>query len=118
MSRIVLILHSVINFQFFLLFQKGEFTWDKSLQGGILGAFFWGYTVMQIPSGVLSERFGPRRMIFAGMFLVSVLTILTPVLARGSPYLLIVTRVLIGMGEVRLQCEEISLFLSFSRIFS
>lgn len=78
---------------------KGEFTWDKSLQGGILGAFFWGYTVMQIPSGVLSERFGPRRMIFVGMFLVSVLTILTPVLARGSPYLLIVTRVLIGMGE-------------------
>lgn len=73
---------------------------------------------MQIPSGVLSERFGPRRMIFIGMFLVSVLTILTPVLARGSPYLLIVTRVLIGMGEVRLQCEEISLFLSFSRIFS
>lgn len=78
---------------------KGEFTWDKSLQGGILGAFFWGYTVMQIPSGVLSERFGPRRMIFGGMLLVSVLTILTPVLARGSPYLLIVTRVLIGMGE-------------------
>lgn len=73
---------------------------------------------MQIPSGVLSERFGPRRMIFVGMFLVSVLTILTPVLARGSPYLLIVTRVLIGMGEVRLQSEEISLFLSFSRIFS
>lgn len=56
---------------------------------------------MQIPSGVLSERFGPRRMIFVGMFLVSVLTILTPVLAQGSPYLLIVTRVLIGMGEVK-----------------
>lgn len=70
---------------------------------------------MQIPSGVLSERFGPRRMIFAGMLLVSVLTILTPVLARGSPYLLIVTRVLIGMGEVGLQCEEFSTFLFFSR---
>lgn len=99
----------------FLSFQKGEFTWDKSLQGGILGAFFWGYTVMQIPSGVLSERFGPRRMIFAGMLLVSVLTILTPVLARGSPYLLIVTRVLIGMGEVGLLFEEFYTVLSFSR---
>lgn len=55
---------------------------------------------MQIPSGVFSERFGPRIIIFAGMSLVSVLTILTPVLARGSPYLLIITRVLIGMGEV------------------
>lgn len=70
---------------------------------------------MQIPSGVLSERFGPRRMIFAGMLLVSVLTILTPVLARGSPYLLIVTRVLIGMGEVGLLFEEFHTVLSFSR---
>ncbi|XP_062616836.1 sialin-like [Saccostrea cucullata] len=79
--------------------EEGEFTWDKALQGGILGAFFWGYTVMQIPSGVLSERFGSRRIIFAGMTLVSVLTLLTPVLARGSPYLLIITRALIGIGE-------------------
>ncbi|XP_055995958.1 sialin-like [Ostrea edulis] len=78
---------------------EGEFTWDKSLQGGILGAFFWGYTVMQIPSGVLSERFGPRYMIFTGMLIVSILTILSPFLARGSPYLLIGTRALLGIGE-------------------
>ncbi|XP_061188671.1 sialin-like [Saccostrea echinata] len=78
---------------------EGEFIWDKALQGAILGAFFWGYTAMQIPSGVLSERFGPRLVIFAGMSLVSVLTILTPVLARGSPNLLIITRVFIGIGE-------------------
>lgn len=59
---------------------------------------------MQIPSGVLSERFGPRYMIFTGMLIVSILTILSPFLARGSPYLLIGTRALLGIGEVRKSC--------------
>lgn len=79
---------------------KAEFAWDKKLQGLILGAFFWGYTVMQIPSGYLSDVFGPRLMISIGMFPVAILTIICPFLARGSPYLLLVGRVLIGCGEV------------------
>jgi MFS family permease len=68
---------------------------------------------MQIPSGVLSERFGPRRMIFTGMFIVSVLTILTPFLARGSPYLLIGTRALIGIGEVKKLCLSFLMHCTF-----
>ncbi|KAJ8303700.1 hypothetical protein KUTeg_018751 [Tegillarca granosa] len=78
---------------------SGDFEWDKPLRGLILGAFFWGYTAMQIPSGWLSERFGPRIIISVGMFTVAILTILTPLFARGSPYLLLVARVLIGVGE-------------------
>lgn len=81
---------------------NAEFSWDKKLQGFILGAFFWGYTAMQMPSGFLSDRFGPRLTVTCGMFPVALLTILSPFLARGSPYLLLVGRVLIGMGEVRI----------------
>jgi MFS family permease len=77
-----------------------EFSWDKKLQGLILGAFFWGYTAMQIPSGFLSDRFGPRLTVALGMFPVAVLTICSPWLARGSPYLLLIGRALIGVGEV------------------
>lgn len=77
-----------------------EFAWDKKLQGLILGAFFWGYTAMQIPSGFLSDRFGPRLTVACGMFPVAVLTIISPWLARGSPYLLLVGRIFIGVGEV------------------
>ncbi|XP_076093168.1 sialin-like isoform X1 [Mytilus galloprovincialis] len=78
---------------------KGEFVWDKQLQGVILGAFFWGYTFLQIPGGWLAERFGPRLIISIGMLLVSTLTLLTPICARISPYLLTVCRVFIGVGE-------------------
>ncbi|XP_033732524.1 sialin-like [Pecten maximus] len=79
--------------------QTGEFGWDKSLRGILLGAFFWGYTIMQIPAGWLAEQYGPRETVFGGMLLVSALTLLTPLLARGSPYLLLIGRVLIGVGE-------------------
>lgn len=78
---------------------NAEFEWSKELQGLILGAFFWGYTAMQIPSGFLSDRFGPRITVACGMFPVAILTILSPWLARGSPYLLLVGRVIIGVGE-------------------
>ncbi|KAL5009865.1 hypothetical protein ScPMuIL_012170 [Solemya velum] len=79
--------------------EQGDFEWDKKLRGLILGAFFWGYTIMQIPGGWLSERFGPRKVIACGMFPVALLTIISPFFAKGSPYLLLVGRVVIGMGE-------------------
>ncbi|KAK3607611.1 hypothetical protein CHS0354_034661 [Potamilus streckersoni] len=90
----------ILGFQKTLgFFMEAEFVWDKKLQGFILGAFFWGYTVMQIPGGYLSDVFGARLVISCGMIPVGILTILCPLFARGSPYLLLVGRVLIGIGE-------------------
>ena len=37
--------------------QNGPFEWSKEIQGHILGAFFYGYLVSQIPAGMLSERY-------------------------------------------------------------
>jgi len=37
-----------------------EFGIDNATKGIILGAFFWGYALFQVPGGWLSERFGPR----------------------------------------------------------
>ncbi|XP_052253573.1 uncharacterized transporter slc-17.2-like isoform X2 [Dreissena polymorpha] len=91
-----------------------EFSWDKQQKGLILGAFFWGYTVMQIPSGYLSDRFGPRMMISLGMFPCAILTIICPFLARGSPYLLLVGRILIGMGEAMMYPGMQSLWARWS----
>ena len=79
--------------------QDGEFAWDKETQGIILGAFFWGYLITQIPGGWLSERFGGKRVFGWFMFLTAVATLLTPVGARVSPYFLIVLRAVKGIGE-------------------
>ena len=34
---------------------------SKQQLGGVLGAFFFTYALMQVPAGWLSDRFGPRR---------------------------------------------------------
>src|SRR5271156_2337702 len=40
-----------------------EFTLSPAIQGLILSSFFWTYAVMQIPGGLLADRFKPRIVI-------------------------------------------------------
>lgn len=37
-----------------------EYHWDPSTQGVILGSFYWGYIITQIPGGLLAKRFGGK----------------------------------------------------------
>ena len=75
--------------------------WEKSIQGHILGSFFYGYLISQIPGGLLAERFGAKWIIAGFLSLSTVATLLTPVASRISFGLLIVLRVLCGIGSVR-----------------
>jgi MFS transporter, ACS family, D-galactonate transporter len=40
-----------------------EFDLDPALQGLILSSFFWTYALMQVPGGMLADRFKPRIVI-------------------------------------------------------
>ena len=91
------------DLQHFSSFQKdGEFAWDEYKQGIILGSFFWGYVLTQIPGGRLAELFGGRKLLGYGILSTSIFTLLTPFAARASDTLLIFCRVLMGLGEVLL----------------
>ncbi|CAG5124164.1 unnamed protein product, partial [Candidula unifasciata] len=92
----------------------GEFTWNKELQGLLLGSFFWGYLVLQVPGGMLSERYGPRRVVFYTMLPAAVLGLVSPVSARLNPWLFLVVRVLIGVGESALYPAAQALFARWS----
>src|ERR1700731_1342425 len=37
-----------------------EFDIGPAIQGLLLSSFFWTYALMQIPGGMLADRFGPR----------------------------------------------------------
>ena len=82
---------------------SGEFNWDSNLQGLVLGAFFYGYILTQVPGGFLAERLGGKWLYGCGVLMTAVLTILTPLAARCSVYLFIAVRVLEGIGEVSQQ---------------
>lgn len=77
----------------------GEFKWDESQQGLILGSFFYGYIVTQLPGGYLAGKYGAKWLFGFGVLCTSVLTLLTPIAARADYKLLIALRVLEGFGE-------------------
>jgi ACS family glucarate transporter-like MFS transporter len=70
--------------------------------GWIFSAFLTGYAVFQLPAGWLSSRFGPRRVLTAGVLLWELMTALTamlPTTIEHAVWLLISVRFFLGIGE-------------------
>ena len=79
----------------------GEFDWDSDTQGLVLGAFYWGYIITQIPGGLLAEKYGGKYVFGGGVLLTAICSMFTPLAARhGGSSAMIVIRVLTGMSEV------------------
>ena len=85
----------------FNLQEDGEFAWNKKTQGLVLGSFFWGYMITQVPGGYLAARFGGKHVFGWFMLLCAVATLFMPLAARVSYIFLIVLRILAGIGQVR-----------------
>ena len=71
---------------------------DKERQGMAMSAFFWTYTIFQIPAGMLVDRLGVR-VLYLGGFLLWSLASAATTLIGGSFALLIALRLLVGTGE-------------------
>jgi ACS family D-galactonate transporter-like MFS transporter len=65
--------------------------------GYLLGAYSWTYAVLQLPSGVLLDRFGLRRVGIASSFVWSAATFATA--ASQNVLSLFSSRLLLGVGE-------------------
>jgi len=78
-----------------------RFDWSESDQGLLLGSFFWGYLITQIPGGCLSQKYGGKTVFAAGMIISSFFTFITPwAVALGGKLLLIAARFFQGLGQV------------------
>src|SRR5215218_3596114 len=54
-----------------------EYGWDSKSLGVVFSSFFWGYLLLQMPSGWLVDRFGGRRIMFGSTVLWAAFTALT-----------------------------------------
>ncbi|XP_046580035.1 uncharacterized transporter slc-17.2-like [Haliotis rubra] len=79
--------------------EHAEFFWSKSEQAGILSASFYGYMVTQIPAGILAGRYGGKYVMLIGMLIGSISSLLLPIGARTSIYLVYVLRVILGASQ-------------------
>ena len=67
-------------------------------QFGLLASFFsLGYALMQVPAGIMAEKFGPKKMLTIALVWWSAFTILTGLVKHHG--LLYAIRFLFGVGE-------------------
>ena len=74
-----------------------DFHLSSVAMGSVLSAFFVGYAIMQIPGGLLTDRFGPRPVIIVSMVLWSIFTAMTGTATSLASMLAI--RVVFGLCE-------------------
>ncbi|KAH8415363.1 hypothetical protein KR222_005120 [Zaprionus bogoriensis] len=78
---------------------EGEFVWDEATQGLVLGSFFYGYVLTQVPGGRMAELYGGKRIYGYGVLITAIFTMLTPLAAHWDLPLFVLVRILEGMGE-------------------
>ena len=82
----------------------GEFMWDSVVQSQIIGSFYYGYILTQVPGGRLSEVIGAKRVLGISMAGVAILNLLLPLATMAAdindfPWLVIIVRALMGVCE-------------------
>jgi len=84
------------------LLQQVTFNWDPQVQGILLGAFFYGFEITQIISGIVVQKVGGKLLILIGLSWMSLLTLLTPIITTvGGFGALFTIRLFVGLGSVR-----------------
>ncbi|XP_050535846.1 sialin [Daktulosphaira vitifoliae] len=73
-----------------------KFNWSANEQNLILGSFFWGYVLTELPGGRVAEMIGARTVFGYSMLLASMVTMLTPMAAKLGLYLVIFCRIFLG----------------------
>ena len=68
--------------------------------GLLLGAFFYGYLVLQIPGGTILGRFGGKKVLGTAVFVSSILHILLPEIVRFNEDLFFIARISQGLALV------------------
>lgn len=74
-----------------------DFGLSPAALGGVASAFFFSYSLMQVPGGWLVDRFGSKKMIVFSLAMWSLFTVLTGF--AWSVASLLVIRILFGIGE-------------------
>ena len=75
------LLCTLYNF-WYMQVSSGDIEWDKTTQGWVLGSFFYGYIITQVPGGWLAGRFGGKRVMLIGFLIFGSVTIAIPFAAR------------------------------------
>ena len=80
-----------------LTLPSGEFSWNTGQQQMLLGSYYWGYTLAQVPSAWVATKIGFRLAFGLAMMAGSLLTLLFPLAVHTSVWLGVVARICLGL---------------------
>lgn len=75
---------------------SNRFSWTESEKQLILGSFFWGYVMTELPGGRLAELIGGHRVFGHSMLWSSVVTLIIPFAANLGITAMVISRVILG----------------------
>lgn len=79
--------------------EDDRFDWDLKRVSLLQSAFSYGYTPFMIPGGRLCEIYGAKWIVFLSGFGSALCSAMTPFLADNSFYLLVASRILMGICQ-------------------
>ncbi|GAB5413423.1 MAG: galactarate/glucarate/glycerate transporter GudP [Congregibacter sp.] len=88
-----------VNISVAIIPMAEEFGWSATTKGYVLSSFFVGYLLAMIPVGWAANKFGGKLLLGGALIGWSLFTFLTPIAAGVSLSALLITRVLMGIGE-------------------
>jgi MFS transporter, ACS family, solute carrier family 17 (sodium-dependent inorganic phosphate cotransporter), other len=88
-----------VNMSVAIVPMAASFGWTATQKGLVASAFFWGYAFTQIPGGWLSSKYGGKAVLFYGVILWSLGTLIAPWCATLGMGPLLISRFIVGLGE-------------------
>ncbi|XP_015918821.1 putative inorganic phosphate cotransporter isoform X2 [Parasteatoda tepidariorum] len=79
---------------------KGEqYNWDTTTQTTILGSYYYGYVLTQLPGGIIAEKFGAKWVFGCGILTTAIISLLIPLTASFGSLALTCIRVIQGLAD-------------------
>ena len=82
--------------------RQGDITWTKRQISGVIDAFHYGDVIGRLPGGLLSQRYGGKRLLGFTLLVASLSTALLPMTAKVHFTLVVLLRFIAGSTAVRI----------------
>ncbi|KAF8787042.1 Sialin like protein [Argiope bruennichi] len=79
--------------------KNGSFVWTPKVQGVIIGSFYYGYVITQVPGARLAEIYSGKWIFGLGIGISALLSLIIPVAAELHTAFLIFVRALQGVAQ-------------------
>ncbi|XP_023239565.1 sodium-dependent phosphate transport protein 1-like [Centruroides sculpturatus] len=81
------------------IYKEGSYVWTQSVQGIILGSYFYGFVLSQLLGGTITFLLGPKRIFIISSFLSSIFIILTPFCADVGVSIISLCQAIFGFAQ-------------------